>query len=52
MLVEALGSVEDLKIVEMESPALIDGHVRIEILACGLNYVDALMVEGLSLIHI
>lgn len=46
MLVEALGSVEDLKIVEMESPALTNGHVRIEILACGLNYVDALMIEG------
>ena len=46
MLVKALGSVEDLTLVEMESPALIDGHIRIEILACGLNYVDALMIEG------
>jgi NADPH2:quinone reductase len=46
LLVEALGSVDDLTLVEMESPALTDGHVRIEILACGLNYVDALMIEG------
>ena len=46
MLVEALGSVDDLTIVEMSSPEMTKGSVRIEILACGLNYVDALMIEG------
>ncbi len=46
LLVEALGSVDDLKIVEMETPKVGAGHVKIEILACGLNYVDALMIEG------
>ncbi|MSZ97126.1 MAG: zinc-binding dehydrogenase [Actinobacteria bacterium] len=46
MLVQELGSLDALEVVEMESPALIDGHVRIDILACGLNYVDSLMIEG------
>lgn len=46
MLVKELGSLDALEVVEMESPALTDGQIRLEILACGLNYVDALMIEG------
>jgi NADPH2:quinone reductase len=46
MLVQELGSLDALEVVEMESPALSDGHVRIDILACGLNYVDSLMIEA------
>ena len=46
MLVQELGSLDALRVVEMESPELIAGHVRIAITACGLNYVDSLMIEG------
>jgi NADPH2:quinone reductase len=46
MLVQELGSLDALTVVDMESPELISGHVRIAITACGLNYVDSLMIEG------
>ena len=46
MLVKELGSLDALEIVTSDDPALPEGHVRIEILACGLNYVDSLMIEG------
>ncbi len=46
MIVQELGSLEALEVVEMESPELGAGHVRIAITACGLNYVDSLMIEG------
>lgn len=46
MLVNELGSLESLQLVEMESPALAKGQIRLDVLACGLNYVDALMIEG------
>jgi NADPH2:quinone reductase len=46
MLVKELGSLDALEVVEMESPAMADGHVRLSISACGLNYVDSLMIEG------
>ena len=46
MLVEELGSLDALKMTEIASPELMAGHVRIAITACGLNYVDSLMIEG------
>lgn len=46
LLVQELGSLESLEVVEMESPALLEGQIRISILACGVNYVDSLMIEG------
>lgn len=46
MLVKELGSLDALEIVTSDDPSLPEGHVRIEILACGLNYVDSLMIEG------
>ncbi|MEY3267220.1 MAG: hypothetical protein RJA15_1666 [Actinomycetota bacterium] len=46
MIVQELGSLDALEVVEMESPELVAGHVRIAITACGLNYVDSLMIEG------
>ncbi len=46
MIVNELGSLDSLHIVDIESPPLLDGHVRLDVLACGLNYVDALMIEG------
>ena len=41
-----LGSLDSLEVVEIESPTLGNGQVRIAVTAAGLNYVDALLVEG------
>lgn len=46
MQVNELGSLDGLHVVEVDSPSLLDGHVRLQVLACGLNYVDSLMIEG------
>lgn len=46
MLVNELGSLDALQIVETDDQALPEGHVRLDVLACGLNYVDSLMIEG------
>ncbi|MEI8286614.1 MAG: NADPH:quinone oxidoreductase family protein [Actinomycetes bacterium] len=46
MIIDELGNLDNLHVVEMESPQLGKGQVRIDILACGLNYVDSLMIEG------
>lgn len=46
MRVRELGPIENLETIDVESPELLPGHVRIEILACGLNYVDSLFIEG------
>ena len=44
--VQQLGSLDSIEIVEIESPALSPGQIRVAILASGLNYVDSLMIEG------
>jgi len=46
MLVHELGSLDALEIVETPRSDLGQGHVRVDVLACGLNYVDSLMIEG------
>ena len=46
LIVDQLGNLDDLHLVEQSSPALSDGQVRIKVAACGLNYVDSLMIEG------
>lgn len=46
MRVTELGPIENLETIEVESPPLRNGQVRLEILACGLNYVDSLFIEG------
>ena len=46
LIVDSLGSLDDLHLVESPSPALAEGQVRIKVSACGLNYVDSLMIEG------
>ena len=46
MLVKELGSLDALEIVETPHPELGEGHVRMDVLACGVNYVDSLMIEG------
>jgi NADPH:quinone reductase len=44
--VQQLGSLDSIEIVDIESPELTPGHIRVAILASGLNYVDSLMIEG------
>jgi len=39
--------VDQLVVEERSSPPLPDGHVRIAVTACGVNFVDALIVQGL-----
>jgi NADPH2:quinone reductase len=46
MLVKELGSLDALEIVETPRSELGEGHVRMDVLACGVNYVDSLMIEG------
>lgn len=46
MRVTELGPIENLETIEVDSPPLKSGQVRLEILACGLNYVDSLFIEG------
>jgi len=46
LVVNQLGSLDDLHMQEPPSPALSEGQVRIAVAACGLNFVDSLLVEG------
>jgi NADPH:quinone reductase len=41
-----LGPVDDLVVEERPSPALTPDAVRVEVAACGVNYVEGLMVQG------
>ena len=36
----------DHSVEEMDSPAMMPGHVRIDVKAAGVNFPDILMVEG------
>jgi NADPH2:quinone reductase len=40
------GPVDRLVVADRPSPELVDGHVRIAVGACGVNYVDGLFVQG------
>jgi NADPH:quinone reductase len=42
----AFGPVDQLRIVERESPVLGPGSVRLAVSRCGVNFVDGLFVEG------
>ena len=44
--VDAFGPAENLKLVEMESPSLQAGEVRIAAFACGVNRADVLQRTG------
>jgi NADPH2:quinone reductase len=44
--VQQLGSLDAIEVVDVESPELLAGHIRVAILASGLNYVDSLLIEG------
>ncbi len=46
LIINELGNLDDLHVVESENPQLGKGQIRVDVLACGLNYVDSLMIEG------
>lgn len=46
MLVKELGSLDSLEIVELPQTEVGQSDVRVDVLACGLNYVDSLMIEA------
>ncbi|MFM7262703.1 MAG: alcohol dehydrogenase catalytic domain-containing protein, partial [Acidimicrobiales bacterium] len=46
LVIHELGNLDALTVEERPSPVLTDGQVRVKVSACGLNYVDALMIEG------
>lgn len=46
LVINELGNLQDLHVVEMDNPQLGKGQIRVDVLACGLNYVDSLMIEG------
>lgn len=47
VLCHAFGAPETLRLDDVESPTLHPGEVRIAVQACGVNYPDLLMVQGL-----
>ncbi|HDH03406.1 MAG TPA: NADPH:quinone oxidoreductase family protein [Actinobacteria bacterium] len=46
-VVRELGGIESLRLVEVESPDVPAGHIKIEVEAVGLNFPDLLMIQGL-----
>ena len=46
LVIDELGNLDNLHVVESENPPLGKGQIRVDVLACGLNYVDSLMIEG------
>lgn len=42
----AFGPLDSLQVVESPAPQLLPGCVRVRVDACGVNYVDALFVQG------
>ena len=47
LLCRALGPVESLEVGEQESPRPGPGELKIAVRACGINFADLLMVQGL-----
>ncbi len=46
VLCHAWGDIEDLRLEDTPSPALPEGHVRIAVHACGVNFADTLIIRG------
>ncbi|MDH3713404.1 MAG: NADPH:quinone oxidoreductase family protein [Gammaproteobacteria bacterium] len=47
LICEAFGPLENLRLGEIPPPALGDDQVRIDVHACGVNFPDVLIVQGL-----
>jgi NADPH2:quinone reductase len=46
VLCRKLGSLDDLEVVDIAPPTAADGEVVVDVLACGLNFPDVLIVQG------
>lgn len=44
---EELGPADKLVVKELESPAIKKGHLRVGVHACGVNFPDTLIIQGL-----
>lgn len=47
VLCKAFGTPETLVVEEVDSPAVTGGEVKIRVRACGVNFPDVLMIQGL-----
>jgi NADPH2:quinone reductase len=43
---QELGPLENLELVDVPDPVVLKGHVRVRVLASGVNYVDGLLIQG------
>lgn len=46
VICKELGPLENLSLEEVPTPPLLSGHVRLRVLASGVNYVDGLLIQG------
>ena len=46
VICKELGPLENLSVEEVPSAPLLSGHVRLRVLASGVNYVDGLLIQG------
>jgi NADPH2:quinone reductase len=46
LLCRKLGSLDDLEVVDVAPPTAAHGEVLVDVLACGLNFPDVLVVQG------
>ena len=46
VICKELGPLENLSLEEVPTPALLNGNVRLRVLASGVNYVDGLLIQG------
>lgn len=46
VICKELGPLENLSLEEVSTPPLLNGNVRLRVLASGVNYVDGLLIQG------
>ena len=46
VICKELGPLENLSLEEVPAPPLLNGNVRLRVLASGVNYVDGLLIQG------
>jgi NADPH2:quinone reductase len=46
IICKELGSLEKLSLEEVASPRLEEGHIKIAVRACGVNFADTLLIQG------
>jgi NADPH2:quinone reductase len=47
VICKELGPLENLSLEEVPTPPLLNGNVRLRVLASGVNYVDGLLIQGM-----